>query len=579
MPSVCQWFPQPVPLPTQQTCVKSIKGITCMKQITPISLRALVRISLGFVLLLGLCVMMSMQAPFAHAQTTITVSTCDESHLDAAISQANTDNASDTVNFSCSGDITLTSTLTISGNMTLDGSGQTVTLDGNNAVQVLLVNPNVTFGLKNLTVADGLNSTNVGRSGGLNNNFGTVTITNSTFVNNSAPNGGYGGGIFNAGSIIITDSTFTNNSAAYGGAITATGGMTLVDSTVVGNIATANGGGIWTNTTVGIALSTFAYNKATGNGGGIYNGSTVDSNGNIVAENTAGTGNNCFGSLTDGGYNLESATDCGFTGTGSVQNTNPQLASALANNGGLTQTLALQQGSPAIDVIPLAKCPPTDQRGNTRPDDASETSCDIGAYESSYSASMLTVTGTTINATEGKAFTGVIATGTANGTTNPLSASIAWGDGGTSTASITPTSGSYSVSGTHTYAEEGLYTINITVKDGSGLQASTTSSAHVSDAKLTLANFAAGSIGHLKAGLAATFTDADPTGQVSDYQATITWGDGTTSTVTVVKNSLGKGFALAGTHSYARKGTYTITLTVSDTGGSKVTKAVKVTVK
>lgn len=551
-----------------------------MKQNTPISLRALVRISLGFALLLGLCVMMSMQAPFAHAQTTITVSTCDESHLDAAISTANTDNAGDVINFSCSGDITLTSTLTITGNMTLDGSGQSVTLDGNNAVQVLFVNSGVTFVLKALTVANGLNSASTGLSGGLYNDFGTVDIINSTFVNNSAPNGGYGGGIFNAGSIVITGSTFTNNSANYGGALTDTGTMTLIDSTVAANTATDNGGGIWANSTVSIAFSTFAYNKATlGYGGGIYNGGTVSTVGSIVAENTAGTGTNCFNSLTDNGYNLENVTDCGFTGTGSLQNTNPQLASALASNGGLTQTLALQQGSPAIDTVPLAICPPTDQRGNARPDDASETACDIGAYESSYSASTLTVTGTTVNATEGKAFTGVIATGTANGTTNPLSASIAWGDGGTSTASITPTNGSYSVSGTHTYAEEGPYTINITVKDGGGLQASTTSPATVSDAHLNLTNFVAGPIGHLKAGMAVTFTDADPAGQVSDYQATITWGDGTTSTVTVGKNPLGKGFALAGSHSYSKKGTYTITLTVSDQGGSKVTKTVKVSVK
>ena len=36
----------------------------------------------------------------------------------------------------------------------------------------------------------------------------------------------------------------------------------------------------------------------------------------------------------------------------SLQNTNPQLAASLANNGGLTQTLALLDGSPAINQIP-----------------------------------------------------------------------------------------------------------------------------------------------------------------------------------------------------------------------------------
>jgi hypothetical protein len=61
----------------------------------------------------------------------------------------------------------------------------------------------------------------------------------------------------------------------------------------------------------------------------------------------------------------------------------------LANNGGPTQTIALQSGSPAIDAIPVADCTDqasspnpitTDQRGLLRPD-AGEQLCDIGAYE------------------------------------------------------------------------------------------------------------------------------------------------------------------------------------------------------
>jgi hypothetical protein len=56
----------------------------------------------------------------------------------------------------------------------------------------------------------------------------------------------------------------------------------------------------------------------------------------------------------------------------------------LQNNGGPTQTIALLNGSPAIDHIPAASCPATDQRGMTRPDDPSESTCDIGAYESNY---------------------------------------------------------------------------------------------------------------------------------------------------------------------------------------------------
>lgn len=529
-----------------------------MKQFAPISLRAFLRIGLGFVVLLGLCVMMAVQARPAHAAQVFTVTNCsNDAQLQADVYTANGESG-DTINFNCSGGsaiIPLNQTLNINVAMTIDGSGQNITLDGQNNVQPIYVGisgnlvGNLT--LNALTITHGLS----GRGGGLENGGGTVTITNSTFVNNDSS--AFAGAIDNGGTMTITNSTITNNSAStYGGGISNENTMTITNSTISGNSAVSGGGGILLTSSTSLSIS-----------------------GSIVAENTSTNPNNdCanYGTITDNGYNMDSDSSC-FTASTSKHG-NPQL-STLASNGGPTQTMALQQGSPAIDQVPLASCPPTDQRGNARPDDASETACDIGAYESSYAASTLTLTGTSINATEGSAFTGVIATGTANGTTNPLSASIAWGDGGTSTASITPTNGSYSVSGTHTYAEEGLYTISITVKDGGGLQASTTSSATVNDANLTLTHFVAGSIGHLKAGLAATFTDADPAGQVSDYQATINWGDGTTATVTVGKNPLGKGFALAGTHNYARKGTYTITLTISDTGGSKVTKTVKATVK
>jgi hypothetical protein len=99
---------------------------------------------------------------------------------------------------------------------------------------------------------------------------------------------------------------------------------------------------------------------------------------------------NCFGTIIDAGYNISDDASCGFSATGSRNSTNPMLSTAgLANNRGPTETIALDPGSPAIDVIPLANCtdqasPPkrvnTDQRGALRPD-IGETVCDIGAYE------------------------------------------------------------------------------------------------------------------------------------------------------------------------------------------------------
>jgi len=63
----------------------------------------------------------------------------------------------------------------------------------------------------------------------------------------------------------------------------------------------------------------------------------------------------------------------------------------LANNGGPTQTIALEPGSPAIDAGDPAVCanPPVygvDQRGYVRPG-IGHTQCSIGAYEADAIAS------------------------------------------------------------------------------------------------------------------------------------------------------------------------------------------------
>jgi hypothetical protein len=50
----------------------------------------------------------------------------------------------------------------------------------------------------------------------------------------------------------------------------------------------------------------------------------------------------------------------------------------LADNGGLTWTMALGVGSPAIDTANDATCPLVDQRGVTRPQGPH---CDVGAFE------------------------------------------------------------------------------------------------------------------------------------------------------------------------------------------------------
>src|SRR5713101_7942097 len=182
-----------------------LEGSTSMKSRSPGWLRIFVRLGLGLVLLAGLCIALGAQARPAHAAQNLTVTDCtSDVQLQGDINTANSDNAGDTITFSCSGDIKLASTLQIKGSMTLDGSGQSVTLDGQNGVQVLKVNSGASFTLNALTIAHGRT---LGTGGGLLND-GTVSITNSTFANNSSANPGGGLMNENGGMVSITNSTF-----------------------------------------------------------------------------------------------------------------------------------------------------------------------------------------------------------------------------------------------------------------------------------------------------------------------------------------------------------------------------------
>lgn len=103
-----------------------------------------------------------------------------------------------------------------------------------------------------------------------------------------------------------------------------------------------------------------------------------------------GPARNCAGTINDAGYNISDDSSCGFSATGSLNNTDSMLDPAgLSNNGGPTETIALLASSPAVDAIPVADCTDqaspsnpivTDQRGFLRPDN-SEGACDVGAYE------------------------------------------------------------------------------------------------------------------------------------------------------------------------------------------------------
>ena len=89
--------------------------------------------------------------------------------------------------------ITLSNTLTINTNLTIDASALPggLQINGNGSVQIFNVASNITVFLNSLTITNGYSG---GDGGGIYNS-GTLTLTNCTLSGNSATDGG--GGIYN----------------------------------------------------------------------------------------------------------------------------------------------------------------------------------------------------------------------------------------------------------------------------------------------------------------------------------------------------------------------------------------------
>ena len=292
------------------------------------------------------------------------------------------------------------------GNLTIVNS----TLSGNFSTNLAggILNEG-TLAITNSTLS-GNSSTNIA---GAIYNYGTLSVTNSTFSGNSS---GAVGGIFNVtstgypypGILTVINSTFSSNSSANSGAIqnagtqmtiknstfsgnsssgTSGGGgisnfgpATVVNSTFSGNSSAYNGGAIMNANKyiITITNSTLSGNSAGGNtGGGIYNTGTLNYKNTIVANSPSG--GDCYnvggyGTIGTNTNNLVEDGACSASLSG-----DPGLG-ALADNGGPTQTMALNTGSKAINAGATCSGAPVnglDQREFSRKDG----SCDIGAYE------------------------------------------------------------------------------------------------------------------------------------------------------------------------------------------------------
>ena len=193
--------------------------------------------------------------------------------------------------------------------------------------------------------------------GAVFNEGGTVVITNSTFTANTAGGGaggtgarngtagkGLGGGLFNHnGTITVSNSTFSGNTAAQGGR-----GIFNLGDSIFHSYSSTTATATITNSIIG--QSDTAVQDFTGTNLGLGTNTTAGS-GDLIR------------------------TASGFAGT--VASTADPLLNPLGKFGGLTQTMALLPGSPAINAGTSNGAPSTDQRGNGRVGNV-----DIGAFES-----------------------------------------------------------------------------------------------------------------------------------------------------------------------------------------------------
>jgi len=318
--------------------------------------------------------------------------------------------------------------LTITGNVNASGR-PAITLSGNDASRLFQGTAGLT--VSNLRFISG----NPGGLPGGAIDGGTVSATNCVFEGNEGAGGGairtstagsmltlmnctfhdnlstgVGGAVTHSGDGAISGCTFSANTGESGGAAhffagSGTRVVDLANCTFSGNLAThasVGGGAILVAASgdgsmqVDARSCTFSDNTATAANAGqcirlqadtvtVPQGATARfrTTNSILADTVSEpmfiTGSSGPGAPltqeTSLGHNLCSDAQGWLNQTGDQPSTNPMLF-ALAENGGLTRTHALQSGSPALNTGTATGVPTTDQRGLPR-----DATPDIGAFE------------------------------------------------------------------------------------------------------------------------------------------------------------------------------------------------------
>ena len=247
---------------------------------------------------------------------------------------------------------------------------------GTNNVWSVNNNPESTLKLFNCTLT---------RSSSPFSNQGTLEIYDSSIDAND----GDQGVIESSGVLKIGGTSITNNDV-YGGIINNEGDAVIINSTISGNSA---GAGLFDDGSAGVisnsGLMRITTSTITSNTHRIAGDHQLGNSGQLTISNSiisgVAGGTECGGiaAVQSLGHNVHTDGTCGNAQQTDIPFGNPGLL-ALADNGGLGKTHALQPGSDAIDAGNCGNgATAKDQRGISRPQG---NACDIGAYEVTASA-------------------------------------------------------------------------------------------------------------------------------------------------------------------------------------------------